>query len=273
MWIKLFCIFIFTTTGCALFSKKDLTPSEKYFPKMSGCFLLYNMKTKSFDTVIGEEVCQRQFSASSTFKVPLAVMAFNSGILKNENTVLKWDGVKRMREEENKDHDAKSWMKDSVAWFSQKITAKLGKKNFQKYLDAFDYGNKDFSAGITEAWLVSPSESNALKISAYEQVKFMEKLWTNRLPASKRSMKLTRDIIYIETSPKGYKFSGKTGSNFFDKERTIHLGWFISHLSNEEQEYIVVTNFSDLKPTQAGDYGGPRARTITKQILNDQGLW
>lgn len=275
MWIKFFCLFIFAmTSGCAFFVKKDLSPSEKYFPKMSGCFLLYNMKTKTFDKVIGENVCSLQFPASSTFKVPLAVMAFNSGILKDENTLLKWNGVKDVREESNKDHDAKSWMKESVVWYSQRITPKLGKKNFQKYLDAFDYGNKDISAGITEAWLVSPAaDSSALKISAYEQVKFMEKLWTDRLPASKRSMKLTRDITYIETSPKGFKLSGKTGSNFFDKEHTTHLGWFISHLSNDEQEYIVVTNLSDLKPTRVGDYGGPRAKAIAKQILADQGLW
>lgn len=276
MWIKFFSVLLlFMTTGCAfLNSDKNLSSTEKYFPNQKGCFLLYNMRTKTFDKVIGEEVCQEQFPACSSFKVPLAVMAFNSGILKDENTVLKWNGVKDSREELNKDMDAQTWMKVSAVWYSQRITPKLGKKSFQKYLDAFDYGNKDLSAGITEAWLVSPAEkSSALKISAYEQVKFMEKLWTDRLPASKKAMKLTRDITFIETSPKGYKLSGKTGSNFFDIDKKIQFGWFISHISNGDQEYIAVTNFSDLKSSKLSEYGGPRAQAVTKRILTDMGLW
>lgn len=46
--------------------------------------------------------------------------------------------------------------------------------------------------------------------------------------------------------------SNKTGSNFYDEDRKIHLGWFISHIQNANQEYISVANFSDLAPTETG---------------------
>lgn len=261
--------------SCAEPIKEQSAPiSKDYFQNLKGCFLLYNIKTKNFEKVINDDVCREQFPACSTFKVPLAVIAFDSGVLKDENVILKWDGIKGIREETNRDHNAKTWMRDSVVWFSQRITSKLGSKKFQKYLDDFNYGNKDITAGITTAWIISPSKEKALKISAYEQVDFMKKLWTNALPVTERSMKLTQDITFIEESAKGYRLSGKTGSGFYDKEQKLNLGWFVSHIQNGEQEYIAVTTLSDLTPvSEVKHYGGPRAKELTKNILEDQGLW
>jgi beta-lactamase class D len=220
------------------------------------------------------QIFSKTKKAAFFFKVPLAVMAFDAGVLKDESQILKWDGKKDIRPELNKDHDAKTWMRDSVVWFSQRITPKLGKKKFQGYLDKFDYGNKDITAGIDDAWLVSSKDdAPALKVSAYEQVEFLKNLWTDKLPASKRAMQLTREITYLETSPNGFKLSGKTGSNFFNDERTIQLGWFISHIEKDGKEYIAVTNFRDLAPIATGGYGGPRAKEITKNYLAQSGLW
>lgn len=269
-------LFIFTITlSCARNSEEQKAVAETtdHFKDIKGCFLLYNMKTKTFDKVIGEATCRERFPAFSSFKVPLAVMAFDSGVLKDENVILKWDGVKNSRVEENQDHNAKTWMRDSVVWFSQRITPKLGKKKFQKYLNDFNYGNKDFSTGLTTAWLQSPATGKGLRISAYEQVDFMKSLWTDQLPVTKRSMQLTREITFLETSPKGFELSGKTGSNFYDKERKFHCGWFISHIQKGNLEYIAVTNISDLKPYPQPGYGGPRAKQITKDLLAAEGLW
>ena len=165
-------------------------------------------------------------------------------------------------------------MKDSVVWFSQRLTPKLGAKKLQKYLNDFDYGNKDISAGLDDAWLVSPASTGpALKISAYEQLEFMKKLWLSKLPASERAMKLTRDITYLETSPKGFRLSGKTGSNSFDQDKKIQLGWFVSHVENGDVRYLTVTGIRDIQPSDGKSNGGPRAREITKKLLADHGLW
>lgn len=248
------------------------TWGKTYFTDTKGCFLLYNLKTKTFEKEMGGKECKEQLPPCSSFKIPLAVMAFDSGVLKDENQILKWDGTKHLRPEENQDLDAKSWLKYSVVWFSQKLTPQMGEKKFQKYLDDFNYGNKDLSTGITEAWIMPPDSKKALKISPYEQVEFMEKLWTDTLPVSKRSMELTRKISFLETSPKGYALSGKTGSGIFPKNRKTHLGWFIAHLQKEDQQFIAVTRIIDLKSTNGG-YGGPRAKQLTKDILADLGLW
>lgn len=268
-------LFAFIFLGCAGVQKDTkpiLLPNP--FPEgKKGCFLLYNMKTEKFDSVLGDS-CSERYPACSSFKVPLAVMAFDSGVLPDENFVLKWNGKKDVREESNQDHNAKTWMRDSVLWFSQRITPRLGPKKFQKYLDEFDYGNRNFSEGITTAWVTAPnSKVEGLKITAYEQVNFMKKLWTDALPVSPRAMKLTREITSLETSPNGFTLNGKTGSHFYDKERKMQFGWFIAHLQKGSDEYIVVTNLSDLRPFDEKGYGGPKAKQLTKQILNGQGLW
>lgn len=268
--------FLITLSACSSTSKTEAPAPQPvdYFAGKKGCFLLYNMKTEKFDKVIGEENCRERFVACSTFKVPLAVMAFDSGALKDENVVLKWDGKKDAREVANRDHDAKSWMRDSIVWYSQRLTPKIGEKKLKKYLKPFNYGNQDLAGGLKQAWLVAPSEPTpALKISAYEQVEFMKNLWTDKLPASKRAMQLARDITYVGVSPKGTELHGKTGSNFYNGDTKMRLGWFISHAKLNDQEYIAVTQFSDVAPTAEESFGGLKAREITQNILSEMGLW
>ncbi len=231
------------------------------------------MRTNSFERVLGD-TCTEQFPACSTFKIPLAVMAFDAKVLRDENTILKWSGKREDREALNRDHNAKTWIRDSVVWFSQRLTPQLGEARLQKYLDGFEYGNRDISAGLTLAWLVSPSEKpKGLRLSAYEQIEFLKKLWTDRLPVSARAMQLARDITTLETTPKGYRISGKTGSGAYYGNGKVYLGWFVGHIEGGGQEYLFATNFSDIEPTEARDYPGTRARKLTQTILMEENLW
>jgi beta-lactamase class D len=267
-------LFLLIFVNCFFASAQPLSGEETYFQNMDGCFLLYNMKTGIFENVIGQQRCQERLVACSTFKVPLAVMAFDAGILQDENEILKWDGKKDVREVVNQDHNARTWIKNSVVWFSQRLTPQLGEDKLKEYLHAFHYGNEDVSAGITQAWLVPPdSQETALKISAYEQVEFMKNLWTSQLAASPRAVQIARDLTYLETSPNGFKLNGKTGSNSYESNKKIRLGWFIAHIDNGTKEYIAVTNFSDLSSAVDNAYGGVKAKEITKKILSDHGLW
>jgi beta-lactamase class D len=270
--LKIISILLFVFLNATSATAEPKGVENPYFQNMDGCFLLYNIKTGVFEKVIGEERCRERLSPCSTFKVPLAVMAFDSGILKDENEVLKWDGKINEREVADHDHNAKTWMRDSIVWFSQRLMPQLGEEKLKKYLHIFHYGNEDMSAGLTHAWLVAPDdEGPALKISAYEQVAFMKALWTGKLLASDRSMRITRDITYLGTSPKGFKSSGKTGSNNYGDKR--RLGWFVAHMDDGKSEYITVVNFNDISPTAENSYGGPKAKEITTKILSDLGLW
>lgn len=231
-----------------------------------------------FEKEINPQFCKIQHPPNSSFKIALAVMGFDSGILKDENTTFKWDGEKRFLDVWNKDHNARSWMKDSVVWYSQELSPKLGTEKMTDYLNKFEYGNRDMSGGIKHAWLTpSPASEgmkNSLKISAYEQVYFLKNLWNQTLPVSQESQIKTKSILPKDENPPHRELLGKTGSGFVGKKMNLRLGWYVAHLKVGPKEFIVVTNFTDEKEMpQPRNFGGPEAKELTKQLLSEDDLF
>src|SRR5256885_452179 len=92
------------------------------------CFEVYDLKADRIVLRAGDRRCAERVSPCSTFKVPLALMAFDRGVLEDERSPMKWDGRDRGRDVWNRDQTAGSWMKYSVVWFSQRLTPALGMK-------------------------------------------------------------------------------------------------------------------------------------------------
>lgn len=83
--MKFLLSFLFLMTSfnlAAQANESDL--HKKYFSAMKGCFLLYNLKSLKIEKTIGEANCKERLTAFSTFKIPLTVMVFDSGLLKDE---------------------------------------------------------------------------------------------------------------------------------------------------------------------------------------------
>lgn len=248
------------------------------YPGKAVCFLLIDAQTGQIQKSVNEENCNIQLPACSTFKVPLAVMGFDSGILKNESTKFKWNKQKHSIEAWNQDQTAASWMKNSTVWYSQVLTGKMGFQKLQNYLRKFDYGNQDLSGGIKTAWLTPASFINeekgfSLKISAFQQTDFLKKLLYDKLPATKKSQDLTKKIILLETTPAGNKFSGKTGSGYTDTTLKRRIGWFVGTLTTKDHQYVFATNFTDTVDVENGEYGSRYAKELAIEQLKEEGLW
>jgi beta-lactamase class D len=140
------------------------------------CFI-----SKEGDEVIQEKGdCGTRYAPCSTFKIPLSLIGFDSEIFIDEaNPVWKFKkGYADKLDVWKQDQTPQSWMKYSCIWYSQVMTKELGMKKFQKYVNQFDYGNKDLSGdyaqnnGLTNSWL-----SSSLEISSNEQIAFLEKFF------------------------------------------------------------------------------------------------
>lgn len=252
-------------------------PADPY-PDKAVCFLLIDAQTGQIQKSVNEENCQVQRPACSTFKVPLAVMGFDSGILKNESTKFKWNGKKHSIAEWNKDQTAASWMKNSTVWYSQVLTGKMGFQKLQSYLRKFDYGNQDISGGLKTAWLTpasfTPDEKGfSLRISGFEQTDFLKKLLYDKLPATKKSQELTKKIMFLEKTPKGYDFSGKTGSGYTDETLKRRIGWFVGTLTTTDRQYVFATNYIDTVDVENAEYGSRYAKQLTIDLLKEENLW
>jgi beta-lactamase class D len=254
--------------AAALWLPLRLTAAEtdlsSFFPGKDGCFLLYDLKADKMVQRYNTNRCNLRVSPCSTFKIALALMAFDKGVLQDETTTYKWDGVDRGNPLWNRDVTAADWIKNSVVWYSQRITPQLGAITIKGYLARFNYGDQDISGGLTNFWLGS-----SLKISPDEQIRFLKKLWRGELPVSRQGLELTRKIMCLETSPSGTVLSGKTGSHISE---TDALGWFVGHLDGPHGEYLIVVNYSEGNPPRQATYPGAVAWNIAKEILTKLGL-
>jgi len=79
--------------------------------------------------LVEKGACDQRFTPMSTFKLPLAVIGYDTGILENAHAP-RWDykpefnAVKRAR----KATDPTIWLEESIVWYSQEITRKLGRE-------------------------------------------------------------------------------------------------------------------------------------------------
>ncbi|RUW60151.1 class D beta-lactamase [Mesorhizobium sp. M7A.F.Ca.US.008.03.1.1] len=208
-------------------------------------------------TLYQDGVCDQRFSPASTFKVPLSLIGYDSGILNDEHTP-SWDykpefkAVKR----DQKTVDPVIWERDSVLWFSREITRRLGSQRFAGYVSKFDYGNSDVSGnpgkndGLTQSWV-----NSSLKITPVEQVDFLRKLLARKLPVSARAYDMTSAIIPTFQAG-GWTVQGKTGStrlrNDADKVQDKRsLGWFVGWANKDGRQIVfarlvVDTNRTDM---------------------------
>lgn len=229
----------------------------------TGCTLVVDYNTSDILHEGGD--CKTRHAPESTFKLPLALIGFDSGILIDAHTP-EWDykaEYNSNRDEEKHPTDPTRWEKDSVVWFSQQLTQKLGMKKFQSYVDALGYGNKDLSGdtgknnGLTHAWL-----SSSLKISPVEQVAFVRKFLRQEYKLSPHAYAMTMEIVpHFATGD--WAVRGKTGSGFERNKdgtlnRDLQRGWFVGWAEKDGRKILFAKFVSDDVKTEG--YAGPRSR-------------
>ncbi|ATN33652.1 class D beta-lactamase [Rhizobium sp. ACO-34A] len=199
----------------------------------------------SGDTLYRKGQCGETFSPMSTFKLPLAMMGYDAGILQDESNP-RWDYRAELDrpKREQKATDPTIWEKDSIVWYSQEITRRLGERRFADYVQRFGYGNRDVAGnsgkkdGLTQSWLMS-----SLKISPDEQVAFLRRFLTGGLPVSAHASDMTLAIVPHFAAGDGWDIQGKTGSGLMrDKtgkaDRSRPLGWFVGWATKGDRRVI-----------------------------------
>ncbi|MGE0007804.1 MAG: class D beta-lactamase [Parvibaculaceae bacterium] len=198
-------------------------------------------------TIRRDGACGERFSPASTFKVPLAVMGYDAGILKDAHRpAWSWRPGIEAPKRDRKTVDPTIWERDSVLWYSRGLTDRLGKEKFAAYVAKLDYGNKDVSGdpgkdnGLTHSWL-----SSSLVVSADEQARFIRRLLSDSLPAGKDAQALTRGIIPSFDAAGGWRVHGKTGSIWLRDgngglDRNRPIGWFVGWAEKGARQVVFV---------------------------------
>jgi beta-lactamase class D len=207
-----------------------------------------------------------RFSPASTFKIPHALIALETGVATGAEFRLPWSG--RVPEGEywraswSRDHTLRTAMRDSVVWYFRETARRIGSERMQTWVDRFGYGNRDISGEVDRFWLDGP-----LRISADEQVVFLRALHEGRLGVSERASSVVRDILVLERSP-DYVLSGKTGTTRREPSGTI-LAWLVGYVEREGRAHFFAMNldcpsFEECEPD--------RGRRIAIAVLSGWGV-
>jgi beta-lactamase class D len=244
---------------------QDLSP---FFKDTRGAFVLYDLKNDRY-LRYNEERCRERFSPKSTFKIPNSLIGLETGVIRDADFVIPWNRQKYPPQDNwdqypfkhwGQDHTLRSAIKYSVVWYYRELALRVGQRRMKNFVTAFRYGNQDISGGIDNFWLGS-----GLKISADEQVEFLRKLYAGRLPVSRRSTEIVKDILVLEKTPE-YTLSAKTGGGSIAEGR--YIGWFIGYVETKGNVYFFACNIEGTSYPEIRD----KRIDITKRILTELGL-
>lgn len=197
---------------------------EPDFGKFDGTAVIIDLNS-STKTVYGTHADER-VNPCSTFKIFNSMIALDSGVVRDENETIKWDGVVRGYPAWNQDHSMRSAISVSVVWFYQEMARRVGAERMARIVAQAHYGNGDTSRTLTDFWLGGGS----LLISPYEEARFLKALVEEKLPFSKRSMRTAKDIITLRKDKQSI-LAGKTGS-------CNGIGWFVGFIERYDDTQV-----------------------------------
>jgi beta-lactamase class D len=232
---------------------------DNYFQKekVQGCFLLYDLQRNDYVSYNRSRV-DTGFLPASTYKIFNSLVALETGAVRDETEVLKWDGIKRMVPAWNQDQNMRDAIRNSTVWFYQEMARRIGQARMQQYVNLVHYGNRNIGGGIDHFWL-----DGMLRITAKEQIDLLVKLYRNQLPFSPGTINIVKDILINEKTD-NYILRAKTGWAGLGDKSAPQIGWWVGYVERGGRAYFFAMNL-DIKKD-----GDAAARmTITKNILRE----
>ncbi len=252
--------------SCSQNSVREEKGLEKYITaeKMSGVFGLFDNALGSFILTDRKRFRDSAYLPASTFKVVNALIALETGVVKDDSTVIPWDGITRRVPEWNQNLSMyRAFRVSSAPWF-QEAARRIGKESMQHWLDTLGYGRMKGRAviqTIDSFWL-----DNSVKMTPDEQLGLMKKLYFNQLPFQRRTADIVGRMMLMEDNS-NYRLSYKTGWGYAENGDSI--GWIIGWIEENKHPYFFVLQLRT--PDNEADIPAARLR-ILKSILKELGF-
>jgi len=255
---------IFHIIAIVLISQKGYSQrmNEKDFKSqfakygVEGCFVLFNQSDNEF-VRYNPSICDSGYIPASTFKIPNSLIALEEDVIKDTNQTIKWDGHEWPNSTWNQNQTLRTAMKYSCVWVFVGFAEQIGINKYYEYVKSFDYGNKDLTGPASRFWL-----AGLFRISANQQIDFLRKFYNYKLPVTRESIDMVKNIIVLEQTDT-YKLSGKTGGGMLTE--TDYIMWLVGYIEKDNKPYFFAMNF------MTNDFIklSPARYAITKDILRE----
>jgi len=235
-WLPLVLFTLGTVGGCAR-RPPPLTAQDigRIFHRhhVTGCFVLHDVQ-RGTTLRYNPSRARRRMLPASTFKIPHALIAVETGVIRDARQVIRWNGKKYAFAAWNRDQTLASAIRFSVVWAFQWIARQIGRARMQQWIDRLGYGNRDVSGPLDGFWL----EAGHLAISADEQVAFLRRLQAGTVPFSKRTQALVREALVVKRTPT-YVLRAKTG---WAIRKTHQHGWYVGWVERGSRAWVFAMN-------------------------------
>ncbi|MDP4150461.1 MAG: penicillin-binding transpeptidase domain-containing protein [Bacteroidota bacterium] len=229
---------------------------------VNGCFALLDNDQGQFTIYNLRRYRDSAYLPASTFKIVNSLIGIQTGLVKDETTVIPWDHVTTGRTECEQDMTMRdAFQRSCVNWY-QELARRIGKDTMKKWIDSLGYGNRDISGPIDSFWL-----NDRLKITADEELGLVKRLYFDQLPFFPRSQRIVRDMMLMENNA-NYKLSYKTGWGYTREGHSI--GWIVGWIEENKHPYFFVLNLESLDRSM--DLQPVRMR-ILRDILGQLGFF
>ncbi|HUR10975.1 MAG TPA: penicillin-binding transpeptidase domain-containing protein [Flavitalea sp.] len=255
--------------SCSPNNVKEDISLEKFFVEhhTKGTFGLFDNGQGSFIIYNIPRFRDSAYLPASTFKIVNALIGLETGRVKDERVVFKWDGKVRPIAEWNKDlMMIDAFRVSAVPWF-QELARRIGRDTMQHWLDTLGYGSRFKKPVISIQNLDTFWLDNSVKVTADEQLGLVKKLYFMQLPFQNRSQRLVDSMMLMENNA-NYRLSYKTG--WGTTENGNALGWITGWIEENKHPYFFVLQLESTDP----DYDMPSHRIkMLRDILRTYGFF
>lgn len=223
---------------------------------VTGCFVVLDPEANALH-IYNLDRARTRFRPASTFKIPNALIGLDVGAVRNVEEVIPYGGTKEWMKVWEQDMNLRDAMKVSnVAVFHQ-LAKRTGLQRMQEHLTAFRYGNAQAGDDIEKRfWLTGP-----LEISAVEQVDFLHRLTTGKVPVRAETFNAVRSLILYEASAE-YAIYGKTG---WLGPEDPQVGWWVGWVEKGDARYPFALN-AVIKTSEDAKFRIPMALDCLKAL-------
>jgi len=226
----MFVKFILLISSICIFIQANDTKIQNLFNKhkIDGTLILTSLNTHKTYTH-NKHRSTKEFSPASTFKILNTLIALDEKVIKDEHEIILWDGIIRDYKPWNRNHTLSSAFPISCVWCYQKLAERIGNSNYLKHLKNIHYGNQKTGKNLTNFWL-----QGDIRISAVEQIDFLRRLYTSSLPYKREHLRILKDIMLVEQTPK-YTIWEKSGWS-------SNIGWHVGYVQNKDDVWFFALN-------------------------------
>ncbi len=231
----------------------------------------YNGQDKRYE-VYNLDAAKEQRSPCSTFKIVSTLAALENGIISTDSSLRKWSGEIFSNSDWNKDMTVKEAFRTSCVWYYRTLINEIGQERMQSFLNQLEYGNKDISdwEGIRNESNTNPALKgfwleSCLKISPFEQVEILERIFQGETIYKSENLRALKDMMYVEQDATPIEIYGKTG---YGRLNNISLdSWFVGMFElASELKYFAI----HLSETEDTSVTSALAKSIAIEIIADR---